>query len=241
MAASRQRSRDDFGEGESGMSDRAYALLEERQRERGIRLEEVKEKLKVLKVETPSWGYGDSGTRFKVFKQVGVPSAGWIRELENGHHTPETEEYGISSFVYERRRPFHPERLMNWMSDWSADIVRAKGTVWLATRNEMAQSLSQAGPSIQFGPAGFWVAALPEEERRELLREEPELAENWDEEFGDRVNKIVFIGIEMDREQIVAGLDACLLSDEEMKVNWKTFIDKFPNVPHEQTVSEFAG
>lgn len=161
-------------------------------------------------------------------------SAGWMQELMNDHHTPETEEYGISSFVYERRRPFHPERLTAWMSDWPENIVRAKGTVWLASRNALAQSLSQAGPSIQFGPAGYWVAALPEAERQAILAEEPELAQHWDPVFGDRTTKLVLIGIAPDRRQITAELDACLLTDEEMAGDWSLLSDRLPNVSTEQ-------
>ncbi|MFS0726865.1 GTP-binding protein [Paenibacillus sp. 1P07SE] len=156
-------------------------------------------------------------------------SAGWIREMESGHHTPETEEYGINSFVYERQRPFHPERLMAWMSDWPEDVVRAKGIVWLATRPRMAQSLSQAGPSIQFGPAGMWVAELPEDERQELLQDNPELAEDWDETYGDRTNKLVLIGLDLDRQELTAELDRCLLTDEELALDSSSFADPFPN------------
>lgn len=157
-------------------------------------------------------------------------SAGWLKELEKPVHTPETEEYGISSFVYDRRRPFHPQRLFTWMKEWPAEVVRAKGVMWLATRNSKAQSLSQAGPSIQFGPAGYWLAALPREERIAVLAEEPELADHWDPDYGDRMNKVVFIGIEMDRKQLMSSLDACLLTDIEMKQDWSRFPDKLPNV-----------
>jgi G3E family GTPase len=156
-------------------------------------------------------------------------SAGWIQEMEKEHHVPETEEYGITSFVYERVRPFQPERLMNWMSEWPEEVVRAKGMVWLASRNDTAQSFSQAGPSIQFGPAGSWAASLPEAERQELLLEQPEVAEGWDEVHGDRINKIVFIGLELDRSAISRELDQCLLTDEEMELDWNEFTDEFPN------------
>ncbi|MBB6675286.1 GTP-binding protein [Cohnella nanjingensis] len=155
-------------------------------------------------------------------------SAGWKREMEKPAHTPETEEYGISSFVYQRVRPFHPERLMDWMSQWPAEVVRAKGILWLATREKMAQSFSQAGPSIQVGPAGLWAAALPSWERESLLRDEPELREAWHPDYGDRVNKVVLIGIEMDRPKLEAELDACLLSEEELTADWRTLADPFP-------------
>ncbi|MFC5700243.1 GTP-binding protein [Cohnella faecalis] len=165
-------------------------------------------------------------------------SAGWIRELEKPTHTPETEEYGISSFVYERIKPFHPGRLMEWLEEWPVEIVRAKGTMWVASRNDMGQSLSQAGPSIQFGPSGYWVAALPQEERELYLQEDPELVGIWSPEFGDRINKVVFIGIEMDRERIAASLDDCLLDDAEMKMDWTEFIDELPNVYEETGFAE---
>lgn len=163
-------------------------------------------------------------------------SAGWIRELEKPHHTPETEEYGISSFVYERRLPFHPARLMAWMSEWPAEIVRAKGTLWLPTRHAVAQSFSQAGPSIQMGPAGWWIAALPDGEREQLLREEPELAQGWHADYGDRVNRLVLIGIDMDRRSIEDELDGCLLTDEELAADWRLLADPFPQAPGELAV-----
>lgn len=168
-------------------------------------------------------------------------SAGWIKELEQGHHTPETDEYGISSFVYERKRPFHTERLTAWMTDWPEEIVRAKGTLWLATRNAMAQSLSQAGPSIQFGPAGLWAASLPLDQREALLAEEPELAQNWDPVYGDRITRLVFIGIEMDAAAIAERLDQCLLTDEEMQADWSRMADELPNVSSEQLEQILAG
>ncbi|WP_248925876.1 GTP-binding protein [Paenibacillus hamazuiensis] len=161
-------------------------------------------------------------------------SAGWMQELEKEHHTPETEEYGISSFVYERRRPFHPERLTEWMVEWPEEVVRAKGMIWLASRNDLAQSLGQAGPSIQFGPAGYWVAALPEAEKEAVLAEEPELKEEWDPVYGDRITKFVLIGIDLNKEELIAGLDQCLLTDEEMQMDWSQFADELPGSSIEQ-------
>ncbi|MBD1380246.1 GTP-binding protein [Metabacillus arenae] len=154
--------------------------------------------------------------------------AGWIKEL-NEEHTPETEEYGISSFVYRRRRPFHPERLMEWLENWPVDIVRAKGFFWLASRHNMAGLLSQAGTSIMLQAAGEWVAALPSIEKNAVLKEEPELLEKWDKVYGDRQIELVFIGIEMNQEVIERTLDTCLLSDKEMKENWKQFNDPLPS------------
>jgi G3E family GTPase len=161
-------------------------------------------------------------------------SAGWMKELEKPAHTPETEEYGITSFVYKRVRPFHAGRLLYWMEDWPAEVVRAKGIIWLATRNSIGQNLSQAGPSIQFGPFGYWLAALPEEERGAMILEDPELAEQWDPLYGDRINKVVFIGIDMDQAHLLSSLDTCLLTDEEMKQDWSQFPDELPNAVAEE-------
>lgn len=161
-------------------------------------------------------------------------SAGWMQEMNKTVHTPETEEYGISSFVFERRIPFHPERLATWLMDWPEEIVRAKGIVWLATRNEIGQNLSQAGPSIQFGPAGHWIAALPEAERQQMFYEEPELLEGWDEVYGDRINKLVFIGIHFDKDKVIASLEACLLNKTELAADWDSFIDELPNQSEEE-------
>lgn len=164
-------------------------------------------------------------------------SAGWIQELQQESHTPETEEYGIGSFVYRRRRPFHPERLALFMSFWPGEVVRAKGLAWIATDQDVAANLSQAGPSIQFGPAGYWLASLPETEQEALFAQEPELRNRWDENWGDRINELVFIGIEMDRSGIEQELDACLLGDEEMQMDWAAFPNPLPWISAEASTS----
>ncbi|WFR64772.1 GTP-binding protein [Paenibacillus amylolyticus] len=161
------------------------------------------------------------------FEKVSM-SAGWIQELEKESHTPETEEYGIASFVYRRRKPFHPSRLAEFMSYWPEEVVRAKGLVWLAAEGDVAASLSQAGPSIQFGPAGHWVAALPEADKEEILRNEPDVLEKWDAQWGDRQTELVMIGIDMERTSIEDELDQCLLSDEEMLADWGHFDNPLP-------------
>lgn len=161
------------------------------------------------------------------FEKVSM-SAGWIQELEKESHTPETEEYGIGSFVYRRRKPFHPSRLAEFMSYWPEEVVRAKGLVWLVAEGDVAASLSQAGPSIQFGPAGHWVAALPEADKEEILRNEPDVLEKWDAQWGDRQTELVIIGIEMERASIEDELDQCLLSDEEMLADWGHFDNPLP-------------
>ncbi|MER2061200.1 MAG: GTP-binding protein [Niallia sp.] len=154
-------------------------------------------------------------------------SAGWIKEL-NEEHIPETEEYGISSFVYRSNKPFHPVRLMQWLENWPVEVIRAKGFIWLATRNEIAGLLSQAGPSLTIQGAGNWVATYSESEQKEVLEEDPDLQKRWDPLYGDRMTEVVFIGIGMNQQQMEEELDACLLTDMEMKKDWTKFIDPLP-------------
>lgn len=156
-------------------------------------------------------------------------SAGWLKELTNGPqgHVPETEEYGIASFVYERRLPFHSVRLLRFIETMPENIVRAKGLMWLATRNDFSVLLSQAGLSANIEPLAYWVAALPPSRREALLQENPEVMETWDLEFGDRKTQLVFIGLDLDKEYITKELDNCLLMPEEMDSDWSKLPDPF--------------
>ncbi|OIK13004.1 cobalamin biosynthesis protein CobW [Bacillus sp. MUM 116] len=154
-------------------------------------------------------------------------SAGWLKELEAPEHTPETEEYGISSFVYRSSVPFHSERFNRWVEEMPAEIVRAKGIAWCATRNDLALLFSQAGPSVQLEPVSYWVASLPAEQQAQYLEESPELKDEWDETFGDRKNELVLIGIDMDKNLVKASLDRCLLTEEEMTQDWNQMNDPF--------------
>lgn len=150
-------------------------------------------------------------------------SAGWIKELTEGghaHHTPETEEYGISSFVYKRRLPFHAERFNQWMENMPTNIIRAKGIVWLAQYNHVACLFSQAGSFVNIHPITFWVDAMKEEEKQEILRSRPEVKENWDPEYGDRETQFVIIGSDLNKEEITKALDQCLLNLEEIDTDW---------------------
>lgn len=154
-------------------------------------------------------------------------AAGWIKELNN-EHTPETDEYNISSFVYRRKRPFQPERLMKWLENWPLDVVRAKGFFWLASRNNIIGLLSQAGSSIIIQGAGEWVAATSKEEQQQSIAEDPEILNRWDDIYGDRITELVFIGVEMNRQEIEQSLDQCLLTELEMYEDWDMFSDPIP-------------
>ncbi|MCT6923198.1 GTP-binding protein [Metasolibacillus sp.] len=156
-------------------------------------------------------------------------SAGWLKELQLGHenHTPETEEYGISSFTYVRRLPFHPERFKQWAESMPQSIVRAKGIVWSAAHNDIAIVMSQAGPSVSIDPVSYWVAALPSHQREQILQQNPAIQAEWDIEYGDRMTKIVIIGIDLPKDTITSSLDKCLLTTEEMMDPWDEIADPF--------------
>jgi G3E family GTPase len=157
-------------------------------------------------------------------------SAGWIKELNDGghrEHTPETEEYGIGSFVYSRRVPFHTQRFEDWVHSMPKQIVRAKGISWCASQNDLALLMSQAGPSVSIEPISYWVASLPSLQQKRILTDNPQLVAEWDEEYGDRHTKIVLIGVDLDKEAIIRDLDECLLTEEEMKGDWKNITDSF--------------
>ena len=157
-------------------------------------------------------------------------SAGWIKELtEGGHaeHTPETEEYGISSFVYRRRLPFHAERFNAWLEQMPDNIVRAKGIVWLAQYNHVACLLSQAGSSCSIHPVTYWVASMSRTQQESILEERPDVAEEWDIEYGDRHTQFVIIGTDLEKEEIVKSLDQCLLDSREIDADWSQFSDPY--------------
>ncbi|MCG5053373.1 MAG: zinc metallochaperone GTPase ZigA [Myxococcales bacterium] len=156
---------------------------------------------------------------------------GWLQELR-GTHTPETETYGIGSFVYRARSPFHPERFWRLLHErpalW-ADILRSKGFFWLASRRDLVGSWSQAGGSAICEGAGLWYAALPKEEWPEDAEEREELEAAWQEPYGDRRQELVFIGVDLDEPGIRAALDACLVTQAELDVPEESFADPFPS------------
>lgn len=103
-----------------------------------------------------------------------------------------------------------------------------KGVVWCATHNDLALLLSQAGPSVEVEPLAYWVDSLPKAQQREIFENNPEVRELWDPQFGDRHTKLVFIGMDLDKEQITEDLERCLLSETEMDEDWSAFRNPFP-------------
>lgn len=154
---------------------------------------------------------------------------GWLKELR-GEHTPETEEYGISSFVYRARKPFHPQRFFDFVnSEWQG-VIRSKGFFWLASNPEFAGSWSQAGAMARHGVAGYWWAAVSDEHWPEDQNSRDAIEKNWDDLTGDARQEIVLIGMDMDQAALTAQFDACLLTDDEMALGakeWELFDNPF--------------
>ena len=126
------------------------------------------------------------------------------------HGEGEAEEYGIGSFVYYRRKPFAKEKFEDWLDVMPKNIIRSKGIIWAAENNNDAYMFEQAGKQINIANAGQWVATAPRKVRAKMMEEDPTLVADWDEEIGDRMIKVVFIGHDMDKEGIIKSLDECL-------------------------------
>lgn len=157
---------------------------------------------------------------------------GWMKEMR-GEHLPETQEYGIASFCYEARRPFHPDRFHDFLhgTEQFGKLIRSKGYFWLATRPQFAGQWSQAGGIARYGFAGMFWKAVPE---KNWPQDEEALAfikKQWIEPFGDMRQELVFIGQNLDQQGMTQALDDCLLSEEEVlkgKTFWQILPDPFP-------------
>lgn len=157
-------------------------------------------------------------------------SAGWIQELEKeeeeeehnhhdehegGHHhhhhhdEGEAEEYGISTFVYTSRTPLKEAKFNEFAKNLPRNVIRCKGLVWFAEDNEMSYLFEQAGKQLSLSEAGYWLATAPKEELEEMIKQNPEIMKDWDEQVGDRITKLVFIGQDMDKEKIKNDLKSC--------------------------------
>lgn len=157
---------------------------------------------------------------------------GWLVEMR-GEHVPETEEYGIGSFVYRARRPFHPQRLYDFLvHGWCyGNLIRSKGYFWLASRYDEAGAWSQAGGIMSHGYAGMFWDAMPEHQWPDSAEMRASIRAQFSPPFGDRRQEIVFIGQALDEVAARRALDACLLDDLEMAEGpgaWAAFPDPFP-------------
>jgi G3E family GTPase len=157
---------------------------------------------------------------------------GWLKEMR-GEHVPETEEYGIGSFTYEARRPFHPEKFHEFLhgTDKYGKLIRSKGYFWLASRPEFAGQWSQAGGIARYGFAGMFWKAIPEKNWPTDEEYLASIKKSWVEPFGDMRQELVFIGQGLDKSGMASALDDCLLSEEDVlrgKAYWTTLQDPFP-------------
>jgi len=155
---------------------------------------------------------------------------GWLQTLRGEHH-PESEEYGIRSFVYRARRPFHPQRFWEVVNHQLDGVIRSKGYFWLASRPDYAAIWSQAGAVARQGYAGRWWVSVPRMDWPQDADSLNFIAEQWQEGIGDARQELVFIGIEMDEKRIIAALDHALLTPHEMAAGpeqWLTLADPVP-------------
>jgi G3E family GTPase len=158
-------------------------------------------------------------------------ASGWLKELR-GEHVPETEEYGISSFVYLARRPFHTQKFYEFLHQSlpSDKLLRSKGFFWLATRPQYCGQWNQAGGIARYGYAGMFWKAVPKSRWPQDEEARKYIMEKWEEPFGDMRQELVFIGQSLDKDDICRQLDECLLTDTELlagKQYWKTLSDPF--------------
>ncbi|MCR4940183.1 MAG: GTP-binding protein [Treponemataceae bacterium] len=129
----------------------------------------------------------------------------------NEKRTGCTDEYGISSFVYEEKRPFNREKFADFVNNrYPRELIRAKGYIWFSDADADIQLFEQAGRNSSVMEVSYWIDALVEEQKQAYLEENPEVKDNWDEEFGDRENQIVFIGKGYNQAEIKAALESCL-------------------------------
>ncbi|WP_371135170.1 GTP-binding protein [Tabrizicola sp.] len=154
----------------------------------------------------------------------------WAKELYGfAHHTPETEEYGIASFVYRARQPFHPARIHAVLNGNLPGVIRAKGHFWLATRPNWVAEFSLAGAVSSVTPLGGWWASVPQERWPTHPDALKEVASKWQEPWGDRRQEIVFIGTDMDESTLRARLDAALIPATKFTPEaWTGLSDPFP-------------
>ena len=161
-------------------------------------------------------------------------SAGWIKELQ-GEHTPETEEYGISSFTYRTSHPFDAEKIWAFFHDGSnwGGMLRSKGFFWVAADHRAVYEWAQAGGISNLNPIGMWWAAMPREYWSHPEGQQPDQQLDWHPRFGDRSQQLVFIGQDLDEAMLRSRLDACLLDEDLANANsqvWATLPNPLPEL-----------
>lgn len=157
---------------------------------------------------------------------------GWLKEMR-GEHIPETEEYGISSFSFLARRPFHPDKFYQFLHDTEkfGKLIRSKGYFWLASRPQFSGQWSQAGGIARYGFAGMFWKSVPKKDWPTDEESLNAIQEQWVEPFGDMRQELVFIGQQLDQAAMIHALNECLLLDDELlkgKDYWVTLSDPFP-------------
>ncbi|PZR28389.1 MAG: GTP-binding protein [Citrobacter freundii] len=144
----------------------------------------------------------------------------WIEERSK-QHIPETEEYGISSFVFRSRRPFHPERFWHYVNEqWHSNVIRSKGMFWLGSRPDDALNWSQAGGSLRTEQAGVWWCSMPYSKRiryASFVEHQQSIEKRWDKKYGDRCIELVIIGQDLDKGKIYRELEECLCTGAEFE------------------------
>ncbi len=168
---------------------------------------------------------------------------GWAQAL-NGEHVPESEEFGITNFVYRSRWPFHPGRLFDLLTDSAWDgVLRSKGFFWVATRPDVQAIWHHAGAAVTLEPSAPWMATIPREQWDLDAEEVADLDDRWDPLLGDRMTELVFIGIDMDHDAITASLDTCVLTGDEIELGftgWADLADSLPMWEDADVEDEFS-
>ena len=160
----------------------------------------------------------------------------WAKELYGfADHVPETEEYGVQSFAYRARRPFHPEKIHDLLSGELPGVIRAKGLFWLATRPQWVAEFALAGALSSVKAIGTWWATIPKENWPDTESTREYLREHWQEPWGDRRQELVFIGSGIDWPSLNAALDDCLVNDDAVNS-----IEMLPDLPDPFPVWEFT-
>ena len=142
-------------------------------------------------------------------------SPGWMQVMR-GEENSEIDEYGVTSFSFEARRPFHPQRFSDFLNNQFEGLYRAKGYFWLATQPDFIAEMSLAGTVVEYQPSGFWWDGIPEEQWPKDEESLGFIKQNWDDQFGDRFQKLIFIGKPDILDDIQTGLEKCLFTQEEL-------------------------